>query len=146
MKKFLIILLFMPFWVVVSAAAFPVTSGYGWRNDPFTGEWKFHSGVDLGYEQNTPIPALFTGVVVAAGDSSDGYGNCVLIYHTDMGAYTRYGHCAALYVAAGQQVGAGEIIALVGSTGRSTGPHLHLEYIIQTEEGYQYADPLHLWD
>lgn len=139
------ILFFMFFFESVFAADLPITSAYGWRTDPVNGEWKFHTGVDLGYEAGTPIPALFNGSVISSGDYSDGYGNCVLIYHAEIDAYTRYGHCAAVFVVSGQQVATGETIAMVGSTGRSTGPHLHLEYIIQTENGYQYADPLSLW-
>ena len=102
----------------------PVTSPFGWREDPYTGEWRFHTGVDLGYEYGAGIPALFDGVVADAGDNGDGYGNQV-----------------------GEGVIAGQIIALVGSTGRSTGPHLHLEYIVRAEDGsWQYVDPLLLWE
>lgn len=131
---------------VAVAEDFTVTSPFGWRSDPYTGATKFHSGVDLGYEYGTAIPALFDGTVINAGDFDDGYGNQVLIYHPQIDAYTRYGHCSVLYVNAGDDVYAGEIIALVGSTGRSTGPHLHLEYIARDQNGeYQYFDPLSLW-
>ena len=129
----------------LASASLPVTSPFGWRNDPITGVWKFHAGVDLGYDYNAGIPALFDAVVVSAGNNEDGYGNCVLLYHLSMDAYTRYGHCSTIYVVAGQQVSAGDVIALVGSTGHSTGPHLHLEYIIDTSDGYQYTDPMILW-
>lgn len=130
----------------VYAEDLPVTSPFGWRNDPYTGAWKFHAGVDLGYALDSQIPALFDGVVSSAGNFSDGYGNQVLLYHPQIDAYTRYAHCDVIYVNTDQQVAAGEIIALVGSTGRSTGPHLHLEYIIRSEDGgYEYTDPLILW-
>lgn len=127
------------------SAALPVTSNFGWRFHPISGEWKFHTGVDLGYEQNTPIPSLFRGDVIAAGNENDGYGNCVLLYHEEIDSYTRYAHCAEIYVVPGQKVDVGDIIGLVGSTGISTGPHLHLEYITPTKDGYQYSDPLSLW-
>ena len=105
----------------------PVTSGFGWRVHPISGAYKFHSGVDLGYPQGTGILALFDGVVVDAGNFNDGYGNQVLIYEQADDTFTRYAHCS------------------VGSTGNSTGPHLHLEYIVPGEGGYQYADPLALF-
>lgn len=146
MRKIILIFILISNMIAASCeAAMPVTSPFGWRNDPMTGEWKFHAGVDLGYEYGATIPALFDGVVVSAGDNSDGYGICVLLYHPDRDVYTRYGHCAAVYVVPGQTVHTGDVIALVGSTGRSTGPHLHLEYIVDTADGYQYTDPLVLW-
>ena len=123
-----------------------VTSLFGWRIHPITGEWKFHSGIDLGYAYGTGIPALFDGQVFQAGDYQDGYGNQVLIYHPQIDAYTRYAHCSMLYVTIGQNVSVGQMIASVGSTGNSTGPHLHLEYIVHGENGgYEYIDPAILW-
>ncbi len=129
----------------VSAIDFPVTSPFGWRIHPISGEWKFHAGVDLGYAYGAYIAAVFDGQVVTAGDFGDGYGNQVLLYHPAIDAYTRYAHCSAIHVAAGQTVVGGQVIAQVGSTGYSTGPHLHLEYIIRVGDVYQYADPLTLW-
>ena len=129
----------------VKAVDFPVTSPFGWRVHPISGQWKFHSGVDLGYDYGAYIGSLFDGQVVIADNLSDGYGNQVLIYHPAIDAYTRYAHCSTLHVTAGQIVGAGQVIAQVGSTGYSTGPHLHLEYIIKVNGVYQYADPLSLW-
>ena len=136
--------------IAMSATAFaadlPVTSPFGWRNDPYTGAWKFHAGVDLGYEYGAGIPVLFGGQIVQTGDFGDGYGQQVLVYHADMDAYTRYAHCSAIYVVVNQIVTAGDIIAAVGSSGRSTGPHLQLEYIIKAADGgYEYTDPLQLW-
>ena len=127
------------------AIDFPVTSPFGWRIHPISGEWKFHAGVDLGYEYGSYIVALFDGQVLIADDLGDGYGNQVLIYHPAIDAYTRYAHCSTLHVAAGQFVNAGQVIAQVGSTGYSTGAHLHLEYIIKAGGVYQYANPLSLW-
>ena len=148
MKKFwaLIIFALMIFPANVQAINFPVTSPFGWRIHPISGEWKFHSGVDLGYDYGSYIGSLFDGQVVIADDLGDGYGNQVLIYHAAIDSYTRYAHCSTLYVAAGQFVTAGQLIAQVGSTGYSTGPHLHLEYIINVDGVYQYADPLSLWN
>ena len=103
------------------------------------------AGVDLGYDYGTYIGAIFDGQVVTAGDFDDGYGNQVLLYHPAIDAYTRYAHCSIIHVAAGQTVVAGQIIAQVGSTGYSTGPHLHLEYIVKVDGVYQYADPLSLY-
>ena len=129
----------------VKAIDFPVTSPFGWRLHPISGQWKFHAGVDLGYEYGTYIASLFDGQVVTAANLDDGYGNQVLIYHPAIDAYTRYAHCSQLHVTAGQFVSAGQVIAQVGSTGYSTGPHLHLEYIIKVNGAYQYADPLSLY-
>ena len=129
----------------VSAIDFPVTSPFGWRVHPISGQWKFHAGVDLGYDYGEYIGSLFDGQIVIAANLDDGYGNQVLIYHPAIDSYTRYAHCSTLHVAAGQIVRAGQIIAQVGSTGYSTGPHLHLEYIVKVNGVYQYADPLSLW-
>ena len=120
--------------VFLSAQAYasdlPVTSAFGWRIHPISGEWKFHTGVDFGYAEGTPVPALFDGVVIQSGDYGDGYGNQVLLYHSAYDVYTRYAH----------------VIGLVGATGYVTGAHLHLEYIVRdVEGGYVYADPLILW-
>ena len=124
----------------------PVTSSFGWRVHPISGQWKFHAGVDLGYEYGTQVLALFDGVVMEAGDYGDGYGNQVLIYHSQINSYTRYGHMSTVYVQINEQVPRGSVIGRVGSTGYSTGPHLHLEYIVPSGDGkYIYTDPLQLW-
>lgn len=124
----------------------PVSSPFGWRIHPITGEWKFHTGTDFTYEYGTTIPSVFDGIVVACGDFSDGYGNQVVIYHQAMDAYTRYAHCQSICVQYNDYVQQGQVIAYVGSTGNSTGPHLHMEYIISDGVGgYQYADPMILW-
>jgi len=147
LKKFwvLIILALMILQNNVRAIELPVTSPFGWRIHPISGQWKFHSGVDLGYDYGEYIGSLFDGQIVIAANLDDGYGNQVLIYHPAIDAYTRYAHCSTLHVAAGQFVKAGQIIAQVGSSGYSTGAHLHLEYIINVNGVYQYADPLNLW-
>lgn len=132
---------------VLYAADLPVTSPFGWRIHPITGEWRFHTGVDLGYDIGTPITALYDGGVVQAGDYADGYGNQVLLYHPAYDCYTRYAHMAAVYVIPGQNIAAGAIIGTVGRTGNVTGAHLHLELIVRDANGaYTYVDPLILWE
>ena len=148
MKKFLamvIILMILILPKFVDAADFPVTSPFGWRVHPISGEWKFHSGVDLGYDYGLGIVALFDGEVIISDNLGDGYGNQILLYHPAIDAYTRYAHCSQLYVYPGDRVVSGEVIAAVGSTGYSTGPHLHLEYIVNVNGEYIYTDPLSLW-
>lgn len=146
MKKFFVtICALMMIPAIVHAADFPVTSPFGWRIHPISGDWKFHAGVDLGYEYGSYIGAIFDGQVVVADNLGDGYGNQVLLYHAAIDAYTRYAHCSVLHVTAGQFVTRGQVIAQVGSTGYSTGPHLHLEYIVRAGANYQYADPLTLY-
>lgn len=102
-----------------------VTSPYGYRIHPISGEKNLHRGVDIGTAEGTPVLAVQDGRVVSAGDAG-GYGLCVAIEGED-GYQSRYAHCSSLFVSAGQQVKRGDIIAAVGSTGNSTGAHLHLE-------------------
>ena len=85
-----------------------------------------HTGLDIAAPAGTPIYAAASGTVVASGWSNTGYGYYIIISHEN-GVQTLYGHCSALYVSAGQYVAQGENIAAVGSTGNSTGNHLHLE-------------------
>ena len=106
-----------------------ITSGYGWRTDPFTGEQKFHGGIDIGVAAGTPIIAADAGVVTVANgvDSwGGGYGFYVMIDHGG-GDETLYAHCSSICVQYGQTVQKGEVIAYVGSTGNSTGNHVHFE-------------------
>lgn len=134
------------FPITVQAADLPVTSDFGWRWHPISGKYTFHAGVDLGYEYGTPVALLFDGIIIQAGDFSDGYGNQVLAYHPAIDAYTRYAHMSSLNVAGGEELPAGSIIGYVGSTGYSTGPHLHLECMVRgADGGYEYIDPLELW-
>lgn len=102
-----------------------VTSRFGVRTDPFTGLPRDHDGIDVAAPEGSPIRAASAGVVVRAGPRG-GYGNTVELDHGD-GTSTLYGHARELLVAPGESVAAGQEIATVGSTGRSTGPHLHLE-------------------
>jgi len=103
-------------------------SPYGNRLDPFTGHLSFHPGLDLVAPSGTPILASAGGRVVQAGERN-GYGNAVDIRHGD-GMVTRYGHASRLLVKTGDYVMPGQEIAEIGSTGRSTGPHLHFEVIL----------------
>ena len=102
-----------------------VTSGYGYRVHPVTGQKDYHMGVDIGVPEGTPIQAGGNGVVLEAGDRGT-YGLTVLVDYGD-GITARYAHCSSLLVRAGQTISMGEVIALSGNTGQSTGPHLHYE-------------------
>lgn len=102
-----------------------LSSNFGTRIDPFFGRPAFHAGVDLRDETGAPVKATAPGKVVTAGWAG-GYGNMVEIEHAN-GISTRYGHMSAINVSEGQMVQRGSVIGRVGSTGRSTGPHLHYE-------------------
>ncbi len=102
-----------------------VTSGFGERRDPIDGSTKMHDGLDLGLPSGAAVRAERAGVVSFAGERG-GYGDVVIIDH-GAGLETRYAHCSSLGVKPGDRVGEGAVIATVGSTGRSTGPHLHIE-------------------
>jgi len=105
----------------------PVSSAFGMRKDPFTGTSRFHKGIDLAAPAGTPVVAALPGKVISAGYKS-GYGNTVLVEH-DGGLKTRYGHLASINVKVGDMVTSESTLGKVGSTGRSTGPHLHFEVI-----------------
>ena len=108
-----------------------ISSEYGWRKNPVTGVNKLHAGTDFAAPGGTPIYAAASGYVQVAGWSSGGYGNYVIIYHgkmSDGNTYsTLYGHMRSVATSAGKYVKQGELIGYVGSTGNSTGNHLHLE-------------------
>ena len=112
----------------VRMAAF--TSGYGVRSDPFGGGAARHMGIDLAGPMGTPIYATADGIVSASGYNNGGYGNLIKLDH-GRGVETRYGHLSALLVSAGQHVTRGQLIGRMGSTGRSTGSHLHYEVRIE---------------
>jgi murein DD-endopeptidase MepM/ murein hydrolase activator NlpD len=102
-----------------------LTSNYGVRSDPFNGHARMHKGIDIPGPMGTPIYATADGIVARAGWAS-GYGNLVEITHGN-GMETRYGHMSKLIVAPNTRVHRGQLIGLMGSTGRSTGSHLHYE-------------------
>ena len=112
-----------------------LSSNYGYRADPFTRGAALHTGMDLRAEHGTPVRATGPGKVVTA-EYSGGYGNMVEIEHAD-GITTRYAHMSAILVSEGQMVTSGTLVGRVGSTGRSTGPHLHYETRIDGDP----ADP-----
>jgi len=105
-----------------------ITSPYGTRTHPVTGRVKTHSGIDVGASHGTNIFAAAAGTVIVSGWNSGGYGNYVVIDHGG-GLTTLYAHCSSLLVSSGQKVSRGQVIAKVGSTGMSTGPHLHFEVL-----------------
>ncbi len=112
-----------------------ITSEFGQRTDPLNESTAFHTGLDIAASTGTPIFAAAEGEVVHAGELG-GYGLAVKIRHKD-GLVTLYGHCSELLVTEGQQVSSNQEIAKMGSTGRSTGPHLHFEII----DGEEYLNP-----
>ena len=103
-----------------------LTSAFGYRNDPFTGERAFHSGVDIVTQTGNPIVATADGVVLSTIFDHTG-GNTIKISHKHTGYTTVYCHLSKFLVKAGQRVKRGDVIGLVGSTGRSIGPHVHYE-------------------
>ena len=103
------------------------SSGFGYRLHPIQNEVLFHYGTDFAADAGTEIHSFADGVVLASGTDS-GYGNYVKVDHGG-GFVTLYGHCSERLVSEGERVQRGQTIALVGSTGRSTGPHLHFELI-----------------
>ena len=117
-----------------------VSSPFGWRVHPISGEKNLHRGVDIAAAQGTDIHAVQDGRVVSAGNAG-GYGLCVVI-EDEKGYQSRYAHCASLSISAGQEVKRGDVIATVGSTGDSTGPHLHLEVMLNGE----YLNPYYFVD
>jgi murein DD-endopeptidase MepM/ murein hydrolase activator NlpD len=102
-----------------------ISSGFGYRSDPFSGAGAFHAGLDFRGPYGAPIYAAAKGTISFAGVRS-GYGNCIEISHGN-GMLTRYAHMSAFRATLGQQVAPGDVIGAIGSSGRSTGPHLHFE-------------------
>jgi hypothetical protein len=107
-----------------------LSSGFGWRRDPFTRSPKWHSGLDIANSAGTPIYVVADGTVVRS-EYTGGYGNLVEVDH-GFGIHTRYGHCSRRLVEVGQHVEQGDLVASMGSTGRSTGPHVHFEVRIDS--------------
>ncbi|MGH8296691.1 MAG: M23 family metallopeptidase [Steroidobacteraceae bacterium] len=114
-----------------------ISSGFGERVDPFTGGEEFHEGIDFAAPRGTPIHAVAAGIVTWAGRRG-GYGNMVQVDHGN-GYSTRYGHAEKVLVHVGETVQRGDVIALVGDTGRSTGPHVHFEVL----KGGHEVNPAH---
>jgi murein DD-endopeptidase MepM/ murein hydrolase activator NlpD len=115
----------IPLTTPVYGPAFEETSGFGARVDPFTGRYAFHPGLDFAGPWGTPVKSTAPGTVVYAGPRG-GYGNMVEIDH-GFGIHTRYGHLSAITTHVGAKVNKGAVVGKLGSTGRSTGPHVHYE-------------------
>jgi murein DD-endopeptidase MepM/ murein hydrolase activator NlpD len=121
------------------AAPAPVTSRFGWRVHPITGNRRFHAGTDFGAPEGAPVVAVATGRVVSSGWRG-GYGKTVVIEHNGQ-LQTLYGHMSEVLVQEGQEIQQGTIIGRVGSTGNSTGAHLHFETQAPTSDGWVAVDP-----
>ena len=116
----------------VSAAGYDlgrVTSGYGWRTHPIRRRRSFHAGLDIAARTGDPVPALAGGVVTFAGRRG-GYGKLIEVEHPVTGYRTRYAHNSRLLVREGDVVASGQLVARAGSTGASTGPHVHIEVLL----------------
>jgi murein DD-endopeptidase MepM/ murein hydrolase activator NlpD len=118
-----------------------VNSEFGKRNSPWTSGTEFHGGIDIAAGRGTPVRAPAPGTVVAAGSMGE-YGIAVIIEHS-AGLRTIYGHLSKLQVARGQQIERGQVLALSGSTGKSTAPHLHYEILVK---GHSVNPRAYLWD
>jgi murein DD-endopeptidase MepM/ murein hydrolase activator NlpD len=125
--------------VISDAKSSTVTSGFGWRRDPLTGETKFHKGVDLRAAYGQDVAAAAGGKVAFSG-AQGSYGTTVVIQHPD-GSTSRYAHLSVALVATGETVEPGQLVGQAGSSGRSTGPHVQLEV---TDRNGRPMNPLHL--
>jgi murein DD-endopeptidase MepM/ murein hydrolase activator NlpD len=114
-----------------------ISSPYGWRIHPITRKRRFHNGIDFAVGTGTPVLAAADGVVKSSGWMG-GYGNTIVLTHSQLGADTLYAHNSRLAVTKGQQVKQGQVICYVGSTGDSTGPHSHVEVLLS---GGKSTDP-----
>jgi murein DD-endopeptidase MepM/ murein hydrolase activator NlpD len=112
----------------------PITSLFGWRTHPITGEQRIHTGTDIGAPMGTPVLAALSGRILLA-DFLGGYGMTVAIEHGQGSQQTLYAHLSELFVKPGERVQQGAVIGRVGSTGNSTGPHLHFELRQQLPDG-----------
>ena len=106
-----------------------ITAGFGQRMDPFTGEGAFHTGMDIAAPVGAPVRAAADGILFHAGPEA-GYGNEALIDH-GYDITTKYAHLSNIYVVVGEEVSRGQVIGAVGMSGRTTGPHLHYEVLVQ---------------
>lgn len=117
-----------------------ITSGFGFRLHPVLGSWMMHAGKDLAAPEGTPVVAALAGRVVASGVAG-GYGLTIELEHDNPRRRTLYAHLSELYVKPGERVRQGEVIGRVGSTGLSTGPHLHFELRLPQDGGWVAVDP-----
>ena len=117
-----------------------ISSRFGWRTHPLTGKRRFHSGLDIAAPSGAPVVATGSGTVISAGWNG-GYGKAIVIQHNDT-QQTLYGHLSEISVQPGQSIAQGTVIGLVGSTGNSTGPHLHFESRMPTDGVWTAVDPM----
>ncbi len=121
-----------------------ITSAFGWRTHPISGTGRQHNGTDIGAPMGTPVLAAYEGEVSQA-DWLGGYGLTVILRHLEGTQESRYAHLSDIYVQPGEWVDQGTVIGRVGSTGYSTGPHLHFEWLHLTDQGWVAVDAgLHL--
>ncbi|MBE9030028.1 M23 family metallopeptidase [filamentous cyanobacterium LEGE 11480] len=113
-------------WRYPIAHAGTITSNFGWRIHPISGGRRFHAGLDIAAPTGTPVVAT-TGAKVKSAGRKGGYGLTIVLQHWDGRTQTLYGHLSKILVKPGQRIQSGQVIGQVGSTGRSTGPHLHFE-------------------
>ena len=117
----------------------PITSFFGWRMHPITGDARMHSGTDIGAPMGTPVIAALAGRVLLS-DFLGGYGMAIALEHSDGTQQTLYGHLSEIFVKPGEMIQKGAVIGRVGSTGNSTGPHLHFELRQLTDAGWMAMD------
>lgn len=117
----------------------PITSLFGWRIHPISGDARLHAGTDIGAPMGTPVLAALTGRVIMA-DFFGGYGLAVALEHQTGSQQTLYAHLSEVFVKPGEIIKQGSVLGRVGSTGASTGPHLHFEFRQQTAEGWVAMD------
>lgn len=125
-----------------------ISSPYGFRYDPFTGAWVFHSGIDFALDYGEPVYSIAKGRVILASTSYPGFGTLLIIEHENYQEREEtirslYGHCSQILVEEDQEIATREVVARVGSCGRSTGPHLHFEvHVYDDEAGWIHVDPI----
>ena len=118
----------------------PISSLFGWRIHPISGASRMHTGTDIAAPEGTPVLAAMSGKVLLA-DNLGGYGLAIALEHSDGTQQTLYGHLSEIFVKPGELIQQGAVIGRVGSTGNSTGPHLHLEFRQLTDAGWMAIDP-----
>ena len=118
----------------------PISSLFGWRIHPISGTSRMHTGTDIAAPEGTPVLAAMSGKVLLA-DNLGGYGLTIALEHSDGTQQTLYGHLSEIFVKPGELIQQGAVIGRVGSTGNSTGPHLHLEFRQLTDAGWMAIDP-----
>lgn len=123
-------------WVWPAPASHYITSEFGWRIHPIYGTWKYHTGIDIGAGYGTKVLAANSGTVILSQEYGQ-YGECVIIDHGG-GKTSLYAHMSTRYARVGQTVTSGDVVGLIGSTGASTGPHLHFE----VRENNVLVDPM----